>query len=134
MKLILQRSDTFGAITSTLCMLHCLVTPLFFIAQASAAVGHGEAPVWWRSLDYLFLVISFLAVYRSAQITSSSFIKPALWISWIALFVVIVNEKLGWIPLPEYSIYAPAMALVGLHLYNRNYCECKTDNCCGDYE
>lgn len=30
-----QKSDLFGVLASSLCMVHCLVTPLFFVVQAS---------------------------------------------------------------------------------------------------
>jgi len=32
--------------------------------------------------------------------------------------------------LGELVVYIPAIALVGLHLYNRKYCKCEDDTCC----
>ncbi|WP_349628825.1 hypothetical protein [Cellulophaga sp. 20_2_10] len=69
-------------------------------------------------------------MYRSTKTTTSTWIKPALWLSWILLFVIIVNEKIAWFNFPESLIYAPALLLIALHLYNRRYCQCKTTNCC----
>jgi len=60
-------------------------------------------------------------------------VKYALWISWVVLFITILNEKLNWIPLPEVMIYVAAFALVVLHLYNLKYCQCKTDKCCTNH-
>ena len=130
MKSILYKPDTFGALASTLCLIHCFATPFLFIAHTCSLSCSEAAPLWWQSIDYLFLVISLFAVYRSTQTSSNKFIKPLLWINWVALFVLIVNEKLNWFPLPEAITYVAAFTLAALHLYNLKYCQCKTDKCC----
>ncbi|WP_299549671.1 MerC domain-containing protein [Seonamhaeicola sp.] len=130
MKLLLQKSDTLGAFSSALCLVHCLVTPILFIAQASSVCCSASVPTWWKSIDYLFLIISFFAVYRSTQTTSKDFMKPALWICWIILFFAIINEHLQVIHLPEIFTYVPALGLVALHLYNLKYCQCNKGPCC----
>lgn len=132
MKLTLQRPDTIGALASTLCMIHCIATPFIFITQAHAACCSSTTPSWWKWIDYLFLIISFFAVYRSTQTTSKKWIKSALWISWTALFAVIINEKIEFIHLPETITYIVASSLVILHLYNRKYCQCKNEECCAN--
>jgi hypothetical protein len=124
MKLLLQKPDTLGAFSSALCLVHCLMTPLLFIAQASSACCGTLVPTWWKSIDYLFLVISFFAVRRSTKTTSKNYMKPALWISWALLFTAIINENLKLIDLPEIFTYTPALSLVALHLYNSKYCHC----------
>lgn len=124
MKLILQKPDTLGAFASILCMIHCLATPLLFIVHACSASGCEAAPIWWKSIDYIFLAISSFAIYYSTQTTSNNFMKPALWISWLALFITILNEHLNWIPLPGVMVYVVSAILVALHLYNLNYCQC----------
>ena len=128
------KPDSIGAMAGSLCLLHCLSTPFFFIAQACSVSCCEATPIWWQWVDYIFLTISFVAVYRSTQTTSRSFIKPALWLSWSMLFVVIINEKLQWISLPEASVYIVAFTLIALHLYNLKYCQCKTENCCTNHE
>jgi uncharacterized membrane protein len=130
MIILKQKTDLIGAITSTLCLMHCIATPFIFIAQSSAMVCCESAPVWWRLIDYFFLVISFLAVYRSTQTTASYWIKPFLWLSWSVLFIIIMNEKIAWFSFSEQAIYFPALALIALHLYNKKYCQCNTTNCC----
>ncbi|QDO94444.1 MerC domain-containing protein [Formosa sediminum] len=127
---IKQKPDDLGALASTLCLLHCIATPFLFLAQSCAIHCSEDAPVWWRLIDYFFLVVSFFAVYRSTQTTSSAWMKPALWASWGVLFFVIINEKMAWFPIPEYGIYMPALALIVLHLYNRTYCQCNSNTCC----
>lgn len=125
-----QKSDTLGVTTSVVCLVHCVITPFIFIAQTNSVVGCESTPFWWKILDYIFLVISFLAVYRSIKTTSSNWIKPAMWGSWLLLFIVIINEKLQLLPLSETIIYIPTVALIILHQYNKKYCKCDINKCC----
>lgn len=127
---IKQKSDVFGAAASGLCLIHCIATPFLFIAQAHAACCATEVPTLWKSLDYVFLAISFFAIHWSTKTTSKTWIKFALWISWGILSFVLINEKVQWIFLPEFSIYFPALALVFFHIYNLKFCKCKEDTCC----
>ncbi|CAL2101253.1 Membrane protein [Tenacibaculum sp. 190130A14a] len=134
MNLSLRKPDVFGAFASTLCMLHCIATPILFIVHSCSLGGCKSTPLWWKSIDYVFLVISFFAIYRSTQTTTSSIIKPMFWVCWMLLSMVVFNERFHWISLPEYAIYIPTMLLVVLHIYNLNYCQCKTDKCCIKHE
>ncbi|WP_111684137.1 MerC domain-containing protein [Winogradskyella tangerina] len=124
-----KNSDLIGAFASGLCLLHCIATPFIFIAQTRAAT-YNNPPVWWGLIDVLFIGISFFAVYWSAINTSKTWMKYALWISWAMLCLIISNEKIGLVFIPEFSIYIPSITLIGLHLYNKRYCKCKDDNCC----
>ncbi|MTI29569.1 MerC domain-containing protein [Xanthovirga aplysinae] len=125
-----QRSDEFGAVTSGLCFVHCLVTPFLFVVQASYSIHDEATPLWWSSIDFLFLGISFLAVYWSARKTSKQWIKYAFVLSFIFLAFVILNEKFEGFHLVEEIIYLPALSLIFLHIYNKKYCQCKKDECC----
>lgn len=127
----LRKPDTFGAFASSLCLVHCIATPFIFIAQTCSAscCSADTIPVWWQWIDYFFLVIAFFAVYQSTKTTSKNWIKPVLWVSWAALFFVILNEKFLWVELFEAAIYVPALALVGFHVYNLKYCQCESESC-----
>ena len=132
MNISLRKPDTIGAIVSTLCVVHCLLTPLLFVAQSYTATHSHEAPFWWKNLDYLFILISIVAVYESAKKSTNKLIKAGLWMSWIMLFLLILNEKLVWIELDEIITYCVALTLSMLHIYNLNYCQCETENCCNN--
>lgn len=125
------KSDVVGALASGLCMIHCLATPFLF---ALPTTGHGEHAhpdnFLWGILDIIFLAISAFAVFHSVRNSSKSWIGPAMFISWVLLAAIILNEKLSVIHLPEFAIYIPALALVGLHIYNRKYCQCADEECC----
>ncbi len=125
-----RKPDLVGTLASTLCLVHCVATPFIFIAQSSVFGSGGEPPVWWKFLDYMFLAISFIAVYWSTSTTNLNWIKPLFWISWILLLGIILNEKLAILSFPEVLIYIPTISLVILHLYNKKYCNCNNDKCC----
>lgn len=125
-----QKPDILGTLASSLCLIHCVATPFIFIAQSCSITCCEATPIWWKAIDYLFLVISFFAIYYATQTTSSKWVKPALWFSWFTLFIIIINEKVAWFPLNEKAIYLPALALILLHLYNKKYCQCNTTKCC----
>lgn len=130
MILIKQKSDSIGAIASMVCLIHCIATPFLFIAQVCTSSCCEATPVWWKFIDYFFLIISCLAVYRSTQTTSIHWIKAGLWVSWVSLCFVIINEKMGWLNITGIANYIPAVTLVILHLYNQKHCKCDTDRCC----
>lgn len=129
MIILKEKSDILGSVASSLCLIHCMATPFLFIAQSYSATQSESTPIWWKSIDYIFLVISFFAIYWSTKTTSKKWVKPMLWISWIVLALIIINEKLEYIHLAESTIYIPAVALILLHLYNRKYCQCNNEKC-----
>lgn len=128
--IIKQKSDVLGAISSSLCLIHCVFTPVLFVAQTQVHACCKAVPNWWGSIDYFFLAISFIAIHQSVKTTAKNWMKYALWINWLLLFFIIVNEHMGWLPLIEESIYIPSLSLVFLHLYNRKYCQCSHNKCC----
>lgn len=119
-----------GVAASSLCLVHCLATPFLFTIQAGNLHHHHLHPFWWGLLDIFFIFVSLVAVYWSARNTSKKWMKYALWISWVLLTAVILNEKLEVMHITESFIYFPSISLVVLHLYNRKYCQCVDDSCC----
>jgi len=128
-----QKSDLIGAIASFICMIHCLATPFLFIASACSKSCCAAAPKWWVWLDFVFLFISFLAIQRSIKTTSKPWIKYTLWGSWIALCTAIIMEQSPVIVITEYFKYTAAFSLIGFHLYNLKYCQCKSGKCCSKH-
>lgn len=130
---VLQKPDVLGAAVSVLCVVHCLATPLIFIAHTCAIGSCKSTPGWWGSLDYVFITMSFFAIKRSVKNSSNKNIKIALWFSWCVLFLLIVNETVVLFFLPEILTYINALFLAVLHVYNMKYCQCKNDACCNNY-
>ena len=126
----LQKSDYIGAISSCLCMIHCIATPFIFFATVCTSSCCSSAPLWWQCLDYIFLFISFIAVYQSTKSTNSKLIKFSLWSSWVVLLLSILNMKFAWLNISENIKFVPAFSLILLHLYNFKYYRFNTKNCC----
>ncbi|TYA78380.1 MerC domain-containing protein [Seonamhaeicola marinus] len=126
----LRKSDFIGVVSSALCLIHCLATPFLFIAQAHSAHVNEAKPIWWSCLDIIFLVLSFMAIYKTAGSTTKKWVKQLLWFNWALLTFIIVNEKVHWLPLPEAVVYFPSIALIALHIYNSKYCHCDDTECC----
>lgn len=124
-----RRSDLFGSMASTLCMLHCIATPFVFIAQTAHASCGSLGPWWWHALDFIFLLIGFFAIRRSQQTSSLTWIAKAMYVSWSILTLLILNNKMALLPITGWLIYLPACSLVALHLYNMKYCKCESENC-----
>jgi len=121
-----------GALASGLCLIHCIATPFLFLAHAEVSTGHHhhESPFWWGLIDIALVIVSFWAVHWAASKSSRQWMKWALRGTWFVLAFIILNEKLELMHLPEEVIYVPALGLIGLHLYNRKYCQCADEECC----
>ncbi len=122
----LLNTDFLGATASTMCMMHCLATPFLFIAKSCTTAACIDAPYWWYWIDFIFLSISFFAVYKTTKTNNYPSINYALWISWSVLFFIILNEYLKLLTIPEITIYFPGISLVILHLYQLKYCMWKS--------
>ncbi len=132
MKITLIKSDAIGIFASSLCMIHCLVTPFIFIAQSCNASCCSSSPNWWSAIDFGFLLFSFFAVISSVKTSINPIVKRLLWILMFTLFLLILNEKTQLYFLPEFVKYTVASSLILLHLYNSNYCQCKNEGCCSE--
>ena len=129
MKITLRKPDSIGAMASMLCVVHCLVTPLIFIAHTCCKDGCDAAPTWWKSIDFIFLTISFISIYQSTRTTTSNVMKPILWSLWSLLTFLIINENLNILEIPETLNYITAITLASFHIYNLKYCQCDK-KCC----
>ena len=119
-KKIETKIDYIGAFASLLCLIHCLATPIFFIVTACSVSCCVSSPLWWKFIDYFFLFISINAIYFGTKNNPFHWLSLSLWFCWINLCLLIINESIGFITLPEKTNYIPALALVVLHLYNQN--------------
>ena len=130
MKVLLNNSDTIGVFTSLVCSIHCFATPILFVAQ-SGLLSSNIQPLWWESINYIFIALSFIAVYYSAKNTSENIMKPILWVCWLFFVSVILNEMIELTRIPELFSYVSAFSLAFVHVYNLKYCKCQ-EECCND--
>ena len=122
--------DSIGIIASTLCLIHCVATPFIFIAKACTATCCSDAPTWWIMIDYLFLIISFLAIFFISKNLNIKWLKISFWLSWFVLLFTILNHSVNIIHLPKNFIYIPSFAIIILHFYNLQFCKCQNESCC----
>ncbi len=122
--------DAIGMIAGILCTIHCLATPLLFIAKACSTTCCADAPIWWIMIDYLFLVISFTAIYFISKALTIKWLKISFWTSWILLLFSILDHSFEIFFLPQNFIYIPSFLIVALHFYNVKFCKCKGETCC----
>ena len=129
MKLTIQHPDTLGAINSSLCVIHCFATPFLFLTQAQTSlVELSTVPLWWQLLNYVFIVVSFFAVNRTVKNSSNELVKSLLWVLWVLLSALILNEEFEIMHMPELLTYFAGMSLASLHIYNLKYCQCEDEN------
>ena len=126
MKYTLKHPDTVGAINSSLCVAHCFATPFLFLTQAQTSlVELSSVPLWWQLLNYVFIIVSFFAVKRTVKNSSNELVKSLLWVSWVLLSALILNEEFEIMHMPELLTYFAGISLASLHIYNLKYCQCE---------
>ena len=128
MVLTTKNSDYIGAIAGVLCIIHCIITPLLFLINAELATK--QALFALQSIGYVFLIISFFAVYRSALNTTNNTVKVLFFLLWGALLFLILNESFGAFRIAETFTFISAFSLSALHIYNLKFCQCKDESCC----
>ena len=130
MRIVFKNSDNLGILSSSLCFIHCFITPFVYMSFASLFNQNDFLSFSWKSINIIFIVFSLIAVNRSTKKTTSKIIKPIFWFSWCFLFFVLFNEEVKFIELPELVSYLSALNLAGIHVYNLKFCGCKDENCC----
>ena len=128
MRITTTNSDYLGAVAGVLCIIHCIVTPLLFVINAELATN--QTLLVLQAIGYIFLIISFFAVYRSALNTTNNVVKILFFLFWSFLLFLILNESFGAFRISETFTFISAFSLSALHIYNLKYCKCKDENCC----
>ena len=133
--IISKKSDLLGIMASGLCAVHCAVTPFFFAARPllDKAVCDrsccSNAPLGWAMLDYLFLLISLLAVWYSAKHTTSRTVRFLLWVGWACFAVGLLLEG-GAFASGKWMMYTGSAGLVATHVVNFRHCRaCREGQC-----
>ncbi len=121
--------DTIGMSSSSLCLIHCIITPFIFITQACSMSCCASSPIWWRSLDFFFLIISFIAVLFASKLSTIRWVKASFYVLFIVLAFTTINHHAPFINLPRQLNYAAAFWLFALHMYNRKYATCCANKC-----
>lgn len=112
-KLKTYYSDVIGISSATLCVIHCLITPILMVLLSQIT--------WWHEFSYFFLLISFFAAYESSK---KSITNPYLYLIWVSFFVLLISvifeEDFSY--LHELSYLASAGLIIG-HILNIKHCK-----------
>ncbi|GAB3950421.1 hypothetical protein GCM10028805_28420 [Spirosoma harenae] len=109
-----RKADYIGITGSVLCIIHCLITPILLLT--SSVLQNSTLRVGYLSLDYVFIVVNFIAVYFATRHYALPVIKRSLW-GFLTLFsVALLLEETA--PIFEYIAYMASAGLVVSHLLN----------------
>jgi len=110
-----NKSDIVGIIASSICIVHCVLTPLIAVLFSKIVKEKYEL------LNYVFLIISLISVIISIKTTKNELLKGLLLFFWIQLSVGLVLEDKNII----FSIlmYFSALGLIVTHILNINHCK-----------
>lgn len=120
-------SNLLGAAASGLCAIHCAATPFIFAAkplieQVYDGHEHAHGSPLWAAFDYIFLVLSFVAVWYSTRYTNHRNLKRLLWLGWVVFAAGILFEAFH-LPYGHWLMYGGSFALVVTHLANYRHCQ-----------
>ena len=112
LKLFSFNSDKVGVISSLLCLIHCLALPAIISAEPILSEFLLEELAF---VEYLFLVLSFIAVYFSSR-KSPLHLKYTFYIVLsVFTLAVLLEEQYTWMP---YLAYLGSICLISTHLVN----------------
>lgn len=103
-------SDYLGIISSILCLVHCLITP----AILSFHYIFMKTTSQFEMVEYIFLIMSFLAVFFSAKNYNGYFGKITMWFMFSVFAVSIIFHS----HIPVFISYIASSGLVLLHIFN----------------
>ncbi len=111
-----RSADLLGISASVLCMIHCMVFPVFislgFIFQHGEEHDHDH----WHFLDYIFIALAVWAVFTATKNTNSNGIKIGLWTA-VSIFAVGVALH-DWNPWMVIVSFAASVELLIIHILN----------------
>lgn len=112
-----KHSDLLGMVSAGLCLIHCIVLPIFLL---SATFSTGLLSHNWHWLDYIFIMLALVAVYFSAKRVSNLYIRIGMWLSVFIFGVALLAHEIS-----EYAQYisiAASLTLMLLHFVNIRHC------------
>jgi hypothetical protein len=114
-----HKADITGILSSSICLVHCIITPLL--------IAFGAEYLTNPFFKYLFLIISFVSIFKATENLTNKKIVLLLWVSfWCFLFSTSFQEKYHWIHNTQYFL---AILIVLGHILNIKHCkQCSNQN------
>ena len=105
-------ADLIGIVSSSLCLVHCIATPLL--------IAFGAGFITNPFFKYLFLIISFISIFKATENITSKKKSLLLWVSFCGfLFSILFQEEYEWL---HFSGYFFAILIIIGHILNIKYC------------
>lgn len=109
----INKADIVGILSSSICLVHCIATPLLITFGAGLLTN--------PFIKYLFLIISFVSIFKPTKKITHTKIALLLWISfWGFLFSTLFQEEYNWL---HYSGYFFAILIIIGHILNIKHCK-----------
>ncbi|MEO0340777.1 MAG: MerC domain-containing protein [Bacteroidota bacterium] len=118
-------SDFMGVAASALCTIHCALSPLLFMTKPAVIQTFGRpahSHDAWASLDYIFLILSLIAVWYSSEHTANDNLSWVLWGAWSLFAIGLFLEPLE-LSFGIFLMYIGSILLVITHLENYRHCQ-----------
>lgn len=120
MRASIKNPDLIGILASSLCLIHCVITPFLFLSNflivSQTSGGKQEVLLLWKVLEFGFLILSIWAIYRVTRQKKSVWISFAMYTAWIFLALSVLLELSDVHFFEEQPKYIAAAVLIILHL------------------
>jgi hypothetical protein len=116
-----SKSDIVGIISSSICVVHCILTPFIVVILPNCIKENYE------DINYLFLVLGFISMLLSVKSTKLNLVKYLLIYFWLQLCLsIFLEERSVFFSL---LMYFSAFGLIIGHILNMKYCKnCQHNN------
>jgi hypothetical protein len=114
----IRKFDIIGILSASICLVHCIATPFLIVLGASFLTQ--------PFIKYVFLITSFVAVFKTTNKSKNTKISILLLISfWGFLFTTLFDEQYEWL---HFLTYLFSFLIILGHLLNIKYCKtCKDE-------
>lgn len=109
----INKADIIGILSSSICIVHCVATPLL--------IAYGIGFMTNPKFKYLFLIISFVSIFKASENVKHPQIALLLWFSFLGfLFSNLFHEEFHWL---DYFEYFFAGLIITGHILNIKHCK-----------
>jgi hypothetical protein len=115
----IYKADLIGILSTSICLMHCIATPIL--------IAFGADFITNPFFKYLFLIISFVSIFKATENVTSTKIALLVWVAfWGFLFSTLFQEEYYWL---HYSGYFFAILIIVGHILNIEHCrQCVNHN------
>lgn len=114
--------DYLGIVSSGVCLVHCLATPILMLIQAYYKTGLNVSDQEeLRYLDYVFVSVCFLAVYFTTKEEVSRKINTVFWLFFLFFALsILFEDDFQYL---NFVGYFSSFGLIITHLINIKKCK-----------